>query len=390
MFGFLGLRLEREGFLVVEINAWREQRVGVQWWTLLSALRREVLSARPWYLRPFAWFWGLWDRIRAAWVPFAAAFLVLAVGLLLLGSIADLSLASLGLVAESLQKYISMAAAAFAGLMAITRFVLPGSAKSAQGFVAASDDPMQEVVRLFARTLRRAGRPVVFLIDDLDRCHEEYVVDFLEVMQTLVRDAPRLLQKPGRKSRPTTCAGPYAFVAADGRWIRSSYEIRYASFRQTAVPGRPLGYLFLEKIFQLQVRLPAVTRSAKDALPGLPPVPGERRQVSPGAQDGVYQAAKAAVAGAESEDEVLLAARQATGLEDPSKRMELLGDAAVKFSEPSIIERHGTRAYPVRQVPRSEPAQYEAVRQHLRRSPVASTARGGLRADRAARALGGG
>jgi hypothetical protein len=95
---------------------------------------------------------------------------------------------------------------------------------------------MKEVVRLFARGLRRANRPVIFLVDDLDRCDGTYVVEFLEAMQTLVRDAPREL----RGSRRSAVAGPYAFIAADGQWIRTSYETHYASFTATAPAGRPL------------------------------------------------------------------------------------------------------------------------------------------------------
>jgi hypothetical protein len=46
-------------------------------------------------------------------------------------------------------------------------------------------------------------------------------------------------------------------VAADRRWICTSYERRYEGFTdQVTEPGRPLGHLFLEKTFQLSVSMP--------------------------------------------------------------------------------------------------------------------------------------
>jgi hypothetical protein len=110
--------------------------------------------------------------------------------------------------------------------------MIPSSRRSAEGFVDRSANPMQEVERLLSRSLRRAGKPVLFLIDDLDRCDAEYVVEFLEAVQTLLRDAWHSLPTQDE-------AGPYALIAADGQWIGTSYEKHYARFSATSLPGRP-------------------------------------------------------------------------------------------------------------------------------------------------------
>jgi hypothetical protein len=118
LFGFLKRQLELErGFLVVGINAWREQRIGVPWWTLLSTLRRTIASAAPWYARPWAWFAGLLDRIRAGWMPFAAALLVVGALLIWLVSVVRFDLTASGDAAESILKVLSVSSAAFAGLV---------------------------------------------------------------------------------------------------------------------------------------------------------------------------------------------------------------------------------------------------------------------------------
>jgi hypothetical protein len=52
----------------------------------------------------------------------------------------------------------------------------------------------------------------------------------------------------------------------------------------------------------------------------------------------VARSAKEALSYARSEDDVMRAARQATAIADPPTRMDVLGDAAVKFSDRGIVE----------------------------------------------------
>ena len=330
-------------FLVVQVNAWREQRVGVQWWTLLSALRRAMSANAPWYKRPILWLAGLVDRIRAGWVPFVAAVLVLAAVLAWLFGATDFDLKGTGAAADSMAKILALVSAAFGGLVAATRLLLPSSRKSAQGFVETSDNPMKELGRLFARTLRRARIPVVFLIDDLDRCDGEYVVKFLEVIQTLVRDAEGFMDDDrdrGRRSRPDRQRrgrqGPYAFVAADGQWIRTSYELHYSAFVPTGAPGRPLGYLFLEKVFQLHVRLPMMTDIGRQSFLQSLLDPRRSQRTATTDQRDLAGTVKAAARTAKSESELINVARDAGRVTDAKARMDILGDVAMRFSERDI------------------------------------------------------
>jgi hypothetical protein len=134
------------------------------------------------------------------------------------------------------------------------RFLLWDSARGARLFEQSNTNPMQDVADHFGWLLVKVGRPVVFFIDDLDRCPESYVVELLEAVQTLVRDAPMWQPRRGK-----TAAAAYFVVAADGAWIRKSYEVAFEKFEQSvAEPGRPLGYLFLDKLFQLRVPVPSI------------------------------------------------------------------------------------------------------------------------------------
>ena len=120
---------------------------------------------------------------------------------------------------------------------------------------------MEGLADHFAWLLTKARARVVFFIDDLDRCDGTYVVELLDAIQT-----------PGSGLSSSTAGkaafdrAPYFVVAADGAWIRQSYEARYEDF-QNAVrePRRGLGYLFLDKIFQLTVTVPTISPGQQES-----------------------------------------------------------------------------------------------------------------------------
>ena len=165
----------------------------------------------------------------------------------------------------TLQSSVSLAQGATAALAAIgtlwagallaSRFLLWDSARGARLFEQSNANPMQDVADHFGWLFTRAKRPVVFFIDDLDRCTNDYVVELLETVQTLIRDSAKQFPTGSKKA-----TGAVHFViAADGAWIRKSYEIAFEQFSASVgEPGQPLGYLFLDKLFQLHVPVPAL------------------------------------------------------------------------------------------------------------------------------------
>jgi hypothetical protein len=117
-----------------------------------------------------------------------------------------------------------------------------------------------------------------------DRCREDYVVEFLDSVHTLVRDAPRSHHTQDGKARTP---GAYFVVAADGAWIRQSYSTAYQTFEQSvAASGGSLGYLFTDKLFQLNVPMPGLgSRTQREFLGALlgvgsPEVTAEARVAS--------------------------------------------------------------------------------------------------------------
>lgn len=244
-------------WLVVEFDAWRQMRVGPPWWALLASLRQAVrrdMGRRAAIALRIAEAWQRMHRGGALYLIAVSAVLLVALGVaLLLGTGLDL-----GAVDNTISSILAVTAglgALYAATSGVGRFLLWDSAAGARVFEQSHRDPMESVADHFAWLIARAGRPVVFFVDDLDRCANEYVVDLLDCVQTLIRDAPGRIDDERRGER--AC---HVIVAADGRWIRTSYEHAHAEFADAVEePGRPLGYLFLDKIFQLTVPVPSIS-----------------------------------------------------------------------------------------------------------------------------------
>ncbi len=149
----------------------------------------------------------------------------------------------------------------FAGLtgvtltfLAVTQSLVFGSKDNAKYYFQLSNDPLGRIRKLFKRLIKGAGRPVCIYIDDLDRCHADFVVDLLEGIQSAFRHEKVTY-----------------VVAADKGWIRSSFETRYETFKtHVGDDAQPIGYLFLEKIFQMSTPIPGMAAHVKqDYFDGL-------------------------------------------------------------------------------------------------------------------------
>jgi hypothetical protein len=106
--------------------------------------------------------------------------------------------------------------------------------------MANTSDPMRTVQDHVDHLTRWIHHDIVVMIDDLDRCKGPYVVELLEGIQTLFRDVPVTY-----------------VIAADRDWLADSYAAEYSGFVSAGGDaGRPVGYLFLEKTFQISTGLP--------------------------------------------------------------------------------------------------------------------------------------
>jgi hypothetical protein len=243
-------------WVVVEFNAWQQQRIRPPWWTLIReiygqsmrqlALRSKVQLAVRW------WWWCF----RADWLPVVATAVVILLCVLVttgvIGFVPKAAVTASGQggtqdewangVALGI-KILSAVLAAGAAVFTFSRTMVFGSARAAQTYTDLRSDPLRPIVRLFVDLVRAIRRPLVVFVDDLDRCDSKYVVELLEGIQTLFRQEPVTY-----------------VVAADRKWICSSFEQEFRDYTATiGEPGRPLGYLFLDKVFQVSVSIPRLS-----------------------------------------------------------------------------------------------------------------------------------
>jgi tetratricopeptide (TPR) repeat protein len=325
---FLRADLERD-WLIVGFDAWRQSSIGPAWWALLAALRHDLARS----LRLPARFWlrlaEAWIRVRRAGAPYLLALsllLVAAAGVFLLLRPRQLDSKATTDLAKTVTAILSAVGTLWAGALVAGRFLLWDSARGARVFEQSNSNPMQEVADHFAWLLRHVKRPVVFLIDDLDRCAEGYVVELLDAVQTLLRDAPKRVLREDTRGFET-----YFVVAADGAWIRTSYEVAYQTFAASVgEPGRPLGHLFLDKLFQLTVPVPTISANAQHAyLQAL--LHTKSASAGPAAHVEAV-AVRRSVEAATSEAEVVEALQQAS----PSARRLAAEDAVSRLSDPEV------------------------------------------------------
>lgn len=239
-------------WVVVEMNAWQNQRLDPPWWPLLNAVVRQSAEQMPRFqslrLRIAEIGWRLWIGRRDL---LAAAGILLILAPLLYWTLRRMGFDPLGDKdrAEWVGTLLAVTGTVLSASFVLGRSLLSGSARSAQAFVESAADPLDSISRHFRRLVERIDRPIAVFIDDLDRCQKTYVVRLLEGIQTLFNDS-RVIY----------------VLAADRRWIHTCFEKIYEDFAETVnEPGRRLGSLFLEKAVQLSVSVPRLSPELKAA-----------------------------------------------------------------------------------------------------------------------------
>ena len=283
----------RDPWVVIWFNAWRHQRINPPWLALIQAIYRQGReqvgkgTRLRLFFRNFGW------RLRTGAAPYILAGAVLlwlisvAVGLPQTsderpaevpapteqtsdaagtaepdgtsavatrepsGNLATEAGTLVKAAAENSKDLLELLAillAVWGLLLGGFRALMFGSADTATKFMELSHDPMQPVVRHFRNLVEAFRRPVAIFIDDLDRCDKEYVLEALRGMQTLFHEAKVTY-----------------VIAADREWVRASYESAYTEFAGSVrAPGRPLGYLFLDKLFQVSVCIPRLSPAKQE------------------------------------------------------------------------------------------------------------------------------
>lgn len=252
------LRNDNEGaerWIVIQFNAWQHQNDAYPWWGLVSELYEQAafqLGECGWWrslhFRLREWSW----RFREAWGMLVFIAIIFAWLLFVFFSRIDWESdwKAVGEGIKTISLLIAMVSSLWGVLWTLGHTFLPATASMGSVLRSQKSDPEHRIALHFLKLIEWIDTPVAIQVDDLDRCKEEYVTALLEGIQTRFRD----------------CDVAYV-IAADRDWLRRSFEGIYKSFKGSVdLPGRPLGLLFLEKLFQLSVNVPPLRSQARDSF----------------------------------------------------------------------------------------------------------------------------
>lgn len=239
-------------WVVIDYNAWRNQAMGPAWWTLMEALYRQSRKQLGgWWTEDgqrVILLDRLW-RLRSSYAPYVlTAVLSITFLLLMMWVWHDRLFGEEKAWLNDGFKLVVSVVGLVAAVFAFGHSYPIGSARTAKSYLELSRDPLNPLIKRYGELVEDIGRPVAVFIDDLDRCNAAFVVELLQTIQTLFRQT-RVLY----------------VVAADRDWVCASYQQIYSTFNQSiGEPGKSLGHLFVEKVFQLSVEVPRLSDSDRD------------------------------------------------------------------------------------------------------------------------------
>lgn len=265
----------RRPWIVVPFNAWLHQHVEPPWWCFYQTIRKTCFRAirrkgipivhqnddgtyrtyRPdWFDRYSLWIM-LWLR-ETGWrltntkvlFQFAVFAFSLGVGLLLwkIGAIDNVrnqpalsTSTGVGLIVA----FLTGAGSFITAIITVVADALaPGRNLIGEQIKLGSGDPLTRFRKHFAWMMRAVGRPVLVVVDDLDRCRPEFIVELVRGLQTILMSS-RVVY----------------LILGDRKWIEQAFESQHEDMSEIDVgPEHTFGGRFAEKAIQLSFVLPAL------------------------------------------------------------------------------------------------------------------------------------
>lgn len=289
----------RRPWHIVTFNAWQHQHVLPPWWVFYQAIRKQTTdaiyaedllvepapatdasgnplpnaplvpqppAAGQGYLSPllraadWSWCW-LREMVWRVWTPDIrnkVAVTVLGIfAVVLFFRFGLLKLDDKGVNANttSLGPFVSVVIAALVGgapliwtvLSALSSTLLSGTPDAAKNYALGSGDPLDRFRAHFAKMMASLKRPVLVVVDDLDRCEPTFVVELIRGMQTILK-SPRLV----------------FILLGDRDWIEECFTKVNEAMKGIHVgPEHEFGARFAEKAIQFSFVLPDISDAAR-------------------------------------------------------------------------------------------------------------------------------
>lgn len=277
-------------WIIVRYNAWRDQYVIPPWWHIFqtietavagevwrevranirpaNGIRPDMCSAAHAFVRlvtiKLLGYGYKLGNSRVKSQAILLLFMLIIISLLWTLGIIDYAIDTANLRAaggakakldpKELSAWLSLAVAVFGFTGAsvatlfsvVTQSLSPDLDFTAEHKQIGVRDPISRFRRVFHRILSLSQRPVLLLVDDLDRCEPKTVVEILRGFQTIVR-SPRL----------------FVLLLGDRAWIETAHDVHHKDLATMRGSEGTLGSLFVQKVIQLTFRLPIIKEDAR-------------------------------------------------------------------------------------------------------------------------------
>jgi hypothetical protein len=278
----------RRPWIIVPFNAWQVEHCTPPWWVFYQAIRqrcfasvlREGKSAvdtttkikrqkfrfrhhfGPWLTLWWREYWWRLTNPKVMTLLITALISLLLLALLYAAGIFHIS-GKVGeeKVAFNISNSIGLLLGGVTTIGSVWGFgalftdsIIPGTNTLAERLSLGSGDPFGRFRKHFYKTMERVGRPVLVIVDDLDRCKPDFIVDLVRGVQTLLR-SPRVV----------------FLILGDRDWIERAFEAHHKAMNKVSVgPEQTFGARFVEKAIQMSFILPGMRKEGQvDYVRGL-------------------------------------------------------------------------------------------------------------------------
>ncbi|MDB2439454.1 KAP family NTPase [Hellea sp.] len=336
----------RKPWIITTYNAWQSQHVDPPWWSFYQTILHSCSDAlkaegvpivrqeadgtyhtvgenglkklgrwlRLWSIEVSWRFWT--PRVKnSAWV-FALVVLVS----FILEKFGAVNFSSLGdvfnnneekstnlfeVLSTSLVALLGGASSLWALFSAFTQSLVPGTPGSAKNYSLGSSDPLQRFRVHFAKQMQRVGRPVLVIIDDIDRCEPKFVVETIRGLQTIF-PSPKVTY----------------LLLGDRNWICQAFEHVHGDMADMDVGGEhTFGGRFVEKAIQLSYILPGIGSHKEDYVREL--LTGRKQDTSSSVSDEEILSIRENINALDTPEHTLAAKQSAVaGIKTQSKEKE--------------------------------------------------------------------
>jgi hypothetical protein len=263
----------RRPWFIVHFDAWRNQHNDPPWWSFYDNMRQQILQQIkepirghvlgplfvPWHrgkawARELLWRLSAPDFTKNFWMMAALVMAVVAMwwaGFAGFNDKGELELGAgkTGVVALIVTVLLGGAQAIRTVIAAFTSSLLPGTPDAAKNYSLGSGDPLNRFRKHFARVTRRCKRPILVVVDDLDRCEPKFVVELVRGMQTILK-SERVIY----------------LLLGDRDWITQSFSVVHKDMEGIEVGAEhEFGERFMEKAIQFSFVLPAISPDERRA-----------------------------------------------------------------------------------------------------------------------------